>query len=260
MTPIMLQNRFFFYFLHGLSLNACVCLLRQGSACTCKKTGESLQGKDDKLWEEDIKRQRQASILFPHRRDWWLHSGFLHTANWIHRSLDKVQEWDCYSLKTEGGENKTRERRLREERVRRGKGGGCERGQYWWGCLVQDQWNPPPPLASAAPPKPSSSPRTEGGWSIICAVGKKIGVGDRNREGWADRKQREWVDVWCVVPTHWSQVACCLFFSIYCEKEMRLHWQKSVMSGGYIFPFVSQRDKSYAQVRFEMFNYNPNQL
>lgn len=52
---------------------------------------------------EKKQQQKQAgfsSSSHPHTGDWWQHSGFLHATNWIHRSLDKVDNWDCSSLKT----------------------------------------------------------------------------------------------------------------------------------------------------------------
>lgn len=57
--------------------------------------------------------------------DWLLCSGFPHATNWIHRSLDTVHKRERFSLKT------------REDRQENGE--VCEGGQYWWGCLVQDQ-------------------------------------------------------------------------------------------------------------------------
>lgn len=48
---------------------------------------EDVHQDDNINWQE-----RWNSIPVYHGcRDWWLHSGFLHGTNWIHRSLDKVQ-------------------------------------------------------------------------------------------------------------------------------------------------------------------------
>lgn len=140
MTPIMLQNGFF----------VCACVIA-GWLCVCvdRRSREAHIQASNKprlriiMTQRYNDTERQASILvLPHAADWWLHSGFLHTTNWIHRSLDKVHEWDCYSLKTEGGESETGKQQT-----------GCERGntdEVVW--FRTNEISSP----SAAPPKPCS--------------------------------------------------------------------------------------------------------
>lgn len=49
-----------------------------------------------------------------------------------------------------------------------------QEGQYWWGCLVQDQWNSLPLCCTSKALLPSHRGGRRG-WSIICAATKSRG-------------------------------------------------------------------------------------
>lgn len=153
MTSITLQNGFF-SFLHEchkhIISNPRVIRMNIRSIQRCTETE---------------RQPSQSSLLW---RDWWQHSGFLHGANWIHRSLGKVHEWDGYGLKTEGRKNKTRSKRRKAISMR----------QFGSGPM------------KSLPPLQYLGGR---GGSIDNLRGKEMGVGDRGCEGMSREEM-----VWCM--------------------------------------------------------------
>lgn len=113
----------------------CVFVYRKTN--TCSVTGLriiTMQTSERKNWRGGASFN---PFSYPCTRDWWLRSGFLHTTNWIHRSLDKVHKWDCSSLKTGVDRQENRE--------------GCERGN-----IDEVVWFRTNKISSpsAVPPKP----------------------------------------------------------------------------------------------------------
>lgn len=170
---------------------------------------ESPRRGENAKWEKDKKYiSREAGFnpcSFACRRDWWLHSGFLHPTNWIHRSLDKVHDWDRYGLKTEEG---------------KWESGKKEKGAR--GAILMRLFGSGPikflPL-SAVSPKPCSTTQRWGG-VIDNLCSKKRWWWWRGLETEGGRLERRWEIKrmsWCYT-TH---VACCLFLSIYRGRERK---------------------------------------
>lgn len=107
-----------------------------------------------------LQRCRKEAGFSPHWGDWWMGWGFLHSTNWIHRSLDKVHEWDGYGLKTER------------------RGGAVQERWYRWGCSVLPQWRPSSSSSSAV----AQTERAERGIDNARERGK-IGGRRRRRRG-----------------------------------------------------------------------------